>query len=213
MHSADANFAQKTYLPPRYQLLMSGLWELDHCQFGRALDHLTDPSLTPTFPDEILYTLINHPKCQDHLAIAYYLTVSPPLQDRKTLEAYFSLLCQNSVVEAYQFCRKQDSNRRQLFEQLVVDVHSGTPSTNRSERALTLIGLPLSNEEEQWLEECLLYGKGAQCQQAKDSVLMRRLAMGKDYKGLDALDRLRGSRISDVNWDDVRRSMQKASVS
>ncbi len=87
---------------------MAGLWELDHAQFSRALEHLTDPSLTPTFTDEILLTLIQHPKCDPALATAYYIATFPPLADQKTLEAYFELLKRNSVVEAYNFAQRQD---------------------------------------------------------------------------------------------------------
>jgi len=212
LRDADSGFARKVFLPRKYQLLMTGLWELDHCQFSRALDHLTDPSLTPTFSDEILYTLLAHPKCDNSLAMAYYLTVSPPLQHRKTLDAYFLLLCQTSVVEAYHFCRKQGSRHQELFEQLLISGLSEAPGEARAQHALTLIGLPFSAEEERWFEDCLLYGKGAKCHEAKDSVIMRRIAVCKDLEGVGALDRFRGHKINGVNWDDVRSSMQKAAL-
>lgn len=201
------------YLPQRYDLLVTGLWELDHCQFTRALEHLTDPSLTPTFADEILYTLISHPKCDNSLAMAYEIAVSPPLQNTQTLNAYYSLLCETSVVEAYHFCQKRDeTEHKRLFEKLVVCVHSEAPDEARAERALTLIGLPYSEEEDAWFEECLLYGVGSKCSGSKDSVMMRRIAMGKEFEGVGALDRLRGPKINGVNWDDVRSSMQKTAV-
>jgi len=208
----DSTFARKVFLPHKYQLLMMGLWELDHCQFSRALDHLTDPSLTPTFSDEILYILFAHPKCDNSLAMAYYLTVSPPLQSPRTLDAYFSFLCQTSVVEAYRFCRSHGYKHEELFEKLIVSVLSGSPGDARAENALTLIGLPFSEEEEKWFEECLLYGKGAKCREAKDSVMMRRIALGKNIEGVGALDRLRGHKINGVNWDDVRLSMQRTTA-
>ena len=195
-------------------MLIQGLWDLDHCYFPQALERLTDPSLTPTFTDEILYTLIQHPKCDNGIAMAYYITVSPPLQDERTLSAYFSILCQNSVAEAYNFVKRQnDVKHRSLFENLVVAVHSDGGSEARADRALTLLSLPFTGEEESWFEECLLYGKGASCNQAKDSVLMRRIALGRDYDGLGTLDRLRGHKINGVNWDDMRVSMQKTGVS
>jgi hypothetical protein len=189
---------------------MQGLWQLDRCHFASALELLTDPSLIPTFTDEILYTLIHHPRCDNSLATAYYVTVSPPLRDPRTLVAYFSMLSQNSVTEAYNFTKGQDgAKRKSLFEDLVVAVHTEGGSETRADRALALLSLPLTAEEEAWFEECLLYGKGASCNQAKDSVMMRRLAMGRDYQGLGALDRLRGHKINGVNWDDIRVSMQK----
>jgi hypothetical protein len=214
MSNAEEHFAKKVWLPEKYQRLIQGLWQLDHCHFASALELLTDPSLIPTFTDEILYTLIHHPRCDNSLAMAYYVTVSPPLRDSRALAAYFSILCQNSVTEAYDFTTRQDAaKRRSLFEDLVVAVHSEGGSETRAERALTLLSLPFIGEEEAWFEECLLYGKGASCNQAKDSVMMRRIAMGRDYQGLGALDRLRGHKINGVNWDDVRMSMQKTDVS
>ena len=98
---------------------------------------------------------------------------------------------------------------KSLFEQLIITVHSEAASEARADRALTLIGLPLSDEEEAWFEECLLHGKGSQLHQAKDSVLMRRIAMGEDYEGPGPLDRYKGQKVNGVNWDDVRNSMQK----
>jgi hypothetical protein len=214
LSNAEEHFARKVWLPEKYQLLMLGLWHLDHCHFPLALERLTDPSLTPTFTDEILYTLIHHPRCDNGLAMAYYVTVSPPLQDARTMAAYFSILCQNSVAEAYNFAKRQNENKhKSLFEDLVVAVHSEGGSEARADRALTLLSLPFTEDEEAWFEECLLYGKGASCNQAKDSVMMKRIAMGRDYEGLGALDRLRGRKINGVNWDDIRLSMQKTDVS
>lgn len=210
LNNAEEHFAKKVWLPDKYQLLMQGLWHLDHGHFPSALECLTDPSLTPTFTDEILYTLIHHPKCDNNLAMAYYVTVSPPLEDPRTLAAYFSVLCENSVAEAYNFTKRQDvTKHKSLFEDLVTAVHSEDGSEARAEKALTLLSFPFTNEEEAWFEECLLYGKGASCNQAKDSVMMRRIAMGRDYRGLGVLDRLRGHKINGVNWDDVRVSIQK----
>ena len=193
---------------------MQGLWHLDHCHFSLALERLTDPSLTSTFADEILYALIHHPRCDNSLAMAYYITVSPPLGDAQTLSAYFSILCQSSVAEAYDFAKRQNQEKhKSLFEDLVVAVHSEGGSEARADRALTLLSLPFTEEEEAWFEECLLYGKGASCKQAKDSVMMRRIAMAKDYEGLGTLDRLRGHKVNGVNWDDVRISLQKTEAS
>jgi len=213
LNDAEAHFSRKVWLQEKYRLLVSGLWELDHCRFSTALEYLTEPSLIPTFPDEILYTLISHPKCDKGLAMAYYITILPPLQDARSLKAYFTLLCQNSVAEAYHFCQRQEASKhKSLLEDLVVGVHSEPGSEARAERALTLVSLPFTEEEEAWFEECLLYGRGARCNQAKDSVIMRRIAMGKSYEGLGALDRLRGQKKDGLSWDDVRSSIQKTGI-
>ncbi|EXJ88812.1 hypothetical protein A1O3_01876 [Capronia epimyces CBS 606.96] len=209
--NADTNFARRTYLPQKYQLLVAGLWELDHAQFSRALEFLTDPSLTPTFPDEILLALLRHSKCDSSLATAYYVAVSPPLKDQETLEAYFELLLANNLVEAYYFAQKQDDlQRRALFEQLIVTVHGQKAGRDRAEQAAVLIGLPFTAEEENWFEGCLLHGAASKYPGAKDSVMARRIATGKSTTGISALNRLKGEDIGGLSWDYVKTAIADA---
>ncbi|KIX00674.1 uncharacterized protein Z518_09739 [Rhinocladiella mackenziei CBS 650.93] len=202
--NADTNFARRTYLPQKYQLLVAGLWELDHGQFSRALEHLTDPSLTPTFADDILLALLQHPKCDSSLATAYYVAVSPPLKDPAALEAYFRLLVANNLVEAYYFAQKQDDARHKiLFEKLVVSVHQDKPGDARAERATLLIGIPFTREEDVWFEDCLLHGSGSKLLGARDSVMARRIATGKPTNTAD-LNCLKGENLGGIDWDYVR---------
>ena len=202
----EAHFVRNTHLPEKYRLMVSGLWELDHLQFSKALEHLTDPSLTPTFADDILLVLLQQPKCDKALAMAYYVTVRPPLRDQQTLNSYFALLTQTNIIEAYNFAKQNPSHQR-LFEELVVSVHEEDASDARAQRALQLLGLPFTEEEELWFEECLLKGRAARAPGAKDSVLMRRLATGKLHAGSSAVERLKGSKIDGVNWEDIRETM------
>jgi hypothetical protein len=211
LSNADISFASQVYLPRRYELVMTGLWELDHCQFSRALEHLTDPSVTPTFADEVLLTLIRHPKCDNTLAMAYYLTVNPPLQNKQALDAYFDILCNASIVEAYRYSRKQPANKHMaLFEKLIRFVHSDTADEMRAERAFLLIGLPFTEEEEKWFEDCLLHGLASKCPGARDSVVMRRIAVRNHIQ--NSLDRHSGPKVNGLNWDDILSSLQKTSV-
>jgi hypothetical protein len=211
LSNADTNFARRTYLPPRYQLLVAGLWELDHAQFSRALEYLTDPSLTPTFADDILLTLLQHPKCDSSLATAYYITVTPPLKDQAALEAYFDCLLANNLVEAYYFAQERDALRHKtLFERLVVSVHKEEAGPRRAERATLLIGLPLTAEEGRWLEDCLLRGAGSKLAGAKDSMLARRIVTGKSTTDDHALNRWKGENIGGISWDYVRKGIADA---
>lgn len=204
LSNADTNFARRTYLPQKYQLLVAGLWELDHAQFSRALGHLTDPCLTPTFADEILLALIQHPKCQPSLATAYYITVSPPLKDLATLEAYFDIVLANNIAQAYYFAKKQDQQRHKtLFEKIIVTVHKEKPGDARADRASLLLGLPFTAEEEAWFEECLLTGAGSKLFGAKDSVMARNIATGRSISDNSGLSRLKGENIGGVTWDTV----------
>lgn len=177
--------------------------------FQRALEYLTEPSLIPTFPDEILYVLATLPKQDDSLAMAYYLTVSPPLASPKVLHAFFALLCRTRVTESFYFTRKQnDLTRRELVEDLIVFVLSTKPSNLRANRAMDLINLPLNETEEEWFEQCLLHGKAKHLHGAKDTVMMRRVATGRLEKLNSDLEALGGRRMEGLNWDDLRRNLK-----
>lgn len=206
------SFARKVYLPRKYKVLTSGLHNLDHGQPKVALELLTDPSLTPTFSDQILYTLLQNLKLDKSLAMAYYVTVTPPLQDQKTLNAYFSFLSDTNIVHAYHFCQKRNiSQRKALFEILILSALSSQGEQTAS-RAETLIGLPLTDEEVCWFEDFLLHEKGSSCHGAKDSVMMRRIATGRDYGNDPSLQHFRGQTIDGINWGDVRINPQPKSV-
>lgn len=197
-------FARKVYLPRKYKLFISGLHHLDQGQAKQALELLTDPSLTLTFLDEIMYTLLQNPNVDNSLAMAYYVTVSPPLKDQKTLDRYFSFLCDTNIPHAYRFCQTRvDSERRSLFERLILGGLSARGESTVS-RAETLIGLPFTDVEVLWFEEFLLQGKGSSCHGAKDSVIMRRMATGRDHTALPLLRRFRGQTVEGINWGDMR---------
>lgn len=217
INSADNAFARRTYLPQKYQLLIQGLWELDHSQFSKALEHLTDPSLALPFADEVLLALLKHPRCESTLATAFYITVSPPLRDPKTLDAYFDLVSSNNLAEAYYFAKRQDKlNHKSLFEKLVAKVHQEKGGQLRATRATLLVGLPFSSEEEVWFEEFLLHGKGAKLPGAKDTVMVRRLATGRSVSAVTenaTLNRWKGENIDGVSWENIRRSIAEATPS
>ena len=205
-------FARNVYLPRKYKVLTSGLHNLDHGQPKLALELLTDPSLTPTFSDQILYTLLQNSKLDKSLAMAYNITVSPPLQDQKTLTAYFSFLSDTNIVYAYHFCQNRIvSQRKALFEKLILSALS-SEGEHTASRAETLIGLPFTDEEVGWFEDFLLHGKGSSCHGAKDSVVMRRIATGRDYTDDPALQHFRGPNIDGINWGDVRIDLQPDNV-
>ncbi|KAJ5885232.1 hypothetical protein N7495_009742 [Penicillium taxi] len=204
---AASQFARSCYLPEKYRLFIEGLWNLDHLQLKRALDYLSEPSLIPTFPDEILYvlTIPQIPHRSDSFAITYYLTAAPPLATEKVRQSYFEILCRSSITEAFYFTRKHDGyNRDRLFVQLVEFVHKTPAGQTRSKRAMEFVGLPLDEDEETRLEETLLDGSVSTLPGAKDTLMMRRLATGR----LQGLESLGGKKVDGLNWDDLRESMK-----
>jgi hypothetical protein len=73
---------------------------------------------------------------------------------------------------------------------------------------MELVGLPLDEDEEGWFEEALLQGNASSLPGAKDTIMMRRLAIGQ-MDGLGAeLESLGGKKVDGLNWDDLRESMR-----
>ncbi|KAF4275863.1 hypothetical protein CNMCM8812_008154 [Aspergillus fumigatus] len=206
---AASQFARRCHLPEKYRLFIEGLWNLDRLELRRAIEYLTEPSIIPTFPDEILYvlTLPQLPKHDDNLAMAYYLTVTPPLASEKVQKAFFEILCRSSITEAFYFTRKRDESlRRAYLEQLIEFVLKTSPGQMRSQRAMELISLPLDNTEEEWFEEALLRGCAKTLHGAKDTAMMRRFATGKLDALSPELESLGGKKIDGLDWDALRQS-------
>ncbi|KAJ5930308.1 hypothetical protein N7466_005801, partial [Penicillium verhagenii] len=208
---AAAQYARSCHLPEKYRLFIEGLWHMDRLDFRRAIEYLAEPSLIPTFPDEILYalTLSQLPKHDDGLAIAYYLSAAPPLATEKVQRSFYETLCRSSITEAFFFSRKYDDLKRQsYFVQLVEFVHKTGAGQTRSRRAMELVGLPLDEDEEEWFEDSLLGGSASTFPCAKDTLMMRRLATGR-VDGLSTeLEALGGKKVDGLNWDDLRQSMR-----
>ncbi|KAJ5396759.1 hypothetical protein N7509_004872 [Penicillium cosmopolitanum] len=209
--SAAADFASSCHLPEKYRLFIEGLWHMDRLDFRAAISYLAEPSLIPTFPDEILYalTLSKLPKHDDNLAITYYLAAAPPLATEKVQRAYFETLCRSNVTEAFYFSRRYDDLHRQAFFGQLVEFVLKTPAgQNRSRRAMELVGLPLDQDEAEWFEGTLLRGKASSLPGAKDTVMMRRLAIGQMGGLAPELESMGGKKVDGLNWDDLRESMR-----
>ncbi|KAL4751606.1 hypothetical protein BDW72DRAFT_173339 [Aspergillus terricola var. indicus] len=208
---AAAQFARRCHLPEKYRLFIEGLWNLDRLEFKRAIEYLSEPSIIPTFPDEILYalTLSHLPRHDDSLVMAYYLTVNPPLTSEKAQRAFMETLCRASITEAFYFTRKHHEDLRQTYlTQLIEFVHRIDAGQMRSRRAMELIGLPFDHQEEEWFEDALLHGSAKTLHGAKDTVMARRLATGK-VAGLSAeLESLDGKKIDGLDWDLLKQSLK-----
>lgn len=75
---------------------------------------------------------------------------------------------------------------------------------------MELVGLPLSSQEEEWLEKFLTEGKGRTLRGAEDTVLMRRIATG-GLAGFAGAKIMSGKAHGGVDWmrlqEGVRRGL------
>lgn len=208
-------FAREAFLPEKYQIYMKGLWHLDRLEFEvcllhpicaranrqqLALQYLTHPSLIPTFADEILDALVRTSSNDLSLALAYYHTVQPVLTNPSAIECLFSAIARTSVTEAFYFCRGQtEYTRHHMFEMLVSLVLNNSPANTVADRCVELVNLPLSKEEDIWLEEYLLQGEGRGLKKGKDLVMMRKIGTGNFTESL-ALKGISSRVIGGLDW-------------
>ncbi|KAI1320332.1 nuclear pore complex assembly-domain-containing protein [Xylariaceae sp. FL0255] len=182
-HSKADTFASSAGIPNRYQTFMQGLWFMDSQQFDRAIENLTHPSLISDFADDIITVLVKSARNSDGdytLALAYYRTVQPNLQSSQALKLLFDALAKTSVTEAFEFSRSHaEAMRKQLFQSMVLAVLDSRRNEDSADRALELASLPFDADEEDWFRECLETGDGKRMKAAKDTLLMRRIAMGQ----------------------------------
>jgi hypothetical protein len=176
-----------------------------------ALEYLTEPTLIPTYPEEILYTLCRHaPENDPSLPLAYYHTVSPGLSSGKVLEALFLVLCRSSLAEAFFFSRTQDeATHHKLFQKLVSFVHAGSKDGSKAMRGATLISLPLNEVEETWLNEYLKDGEGKKLRGASDTIIMRGLIKGDLGFLEDNSEDFSVEKINGVNWSHLKDGLHR----
>lgn len=213
-------FARDIHLEKRFWTFIEGLWALDHLEFRTAVEHLTHPSIIPTFPDEIMLTLlkgrdklgsvgVQKGTEDDILPLAYYNCVKPPLDDQKVRDEFAKYLSARNVTEAYYWIRdRPEYEHKPLLEILMEQTlersawsSSGeNDSYTRQEKAMEFVSLPFTEDEEEFVEKFLTEGKGRTYQGAQDTVLMRRIAMGRlaDVAGDTST---RGRKHDGVNWD------------
>jgi hypothetical protein len=229
---AAERLAKVFYLPEKYRIFVDGLWFLDRLKFEvkpvtlfaevsmsptnsladkRALEFLTEPTLIPTYPEEILYTLCRHtPKNDCSLPLAYYQTVSPSITSQKVLEALFLVLCRSSITEAFFFSRAQGQNiHHRLFQKLIKFILAQSKGEVIAIRGASLMSLPLNEIEDTWITEYLKDGEGRNLPGAKDTMIMRGLTKG-DLKMLQGGgEDLAGKKIKGVNWAVLKEGLQR----
>ncbi|KAF3004970.1 hypothetical protein E8E13_008054 [Curvularia kusanoi] len=221
-------FAQDVHLEKRFWTFIEGLWALDHLEFATAVGNLTHPSIIPTFPDEIMLTLLkgreklNRVNLQkgeqdEVLPLAYYNCVKPPLEDQKVRDEFVKYLSARNVTEAYYWIQtRPEYEQKPLLEILIEETleksawAGSIPDENylREDKAMELVGLPFTDQEDEFIEKFLTEGKGRTFRNAEDTVMMRRIAMGR-LTDVVKDQNTRGRRMNGVTWDSLKDGVEK----
>jgi hypothetical protein len=214
------SFARAVHLEKRFWTFIEGLWALDHLEFRTAVEHLTHPSIIPTFPDEILLTLmkgrdklagvgIEKSNEDDILPLAYYNCVKPPLDDSKVRDEFAKYMSDRNVTETYYWIRERPDHEHkhlleilmeQILERSAWAIASDDEPYPRSDKAVEFVSLPFTEDEEAFVEKFLTEGRGRSFQGAGDTVLMRRIAMGR-LSGVASENATRGRRLDGLSWE------------
>jgi hypothetical protein len=144
---------------------------------------------------------------EKELALAYYHSTEPTLEDEDIRERFFSMLCDASITEAYFFMQRMPSAvRPPLLEILVESALEAPAEEERKKKGMELVELPLSDDETSTVEEFLSKGKGRAIQHGKDALLVMLLARGKYDKMLSSLENVSvpGTGFDESKWESVR---------
>lgn len=221
-------FARDVHLEKRFWTFIEGLWALDHLEFRIAVEHLTHPSIIPTFPDEILYILlrggdsqgalsVEKNSCDGILALAYYNCVKPPLDDPKTRTEFAKYMSARNVTDTYFWIRTRPEYEHKALLEILMDQTiersawtSGADAETytREEKALEFVSLPFTEDEEEFIEKFLTEGKGRTYQGALDTLLMRRIAMGR-LADVAKEPSMRGRKHEGLNWEILKDGVKR----
>ncbi|KAF2747538.1 hypothetical protein M011DRAFT_402495 [Sporormia fimetaria CBS 119925] len=216
-----SDFATSIYLDERFWTFVDGLWALDHLDCETAVSYLTHPSIIPTFPDEIMLVLLHQARASREprktvLPLAYYNCANPPLAGEQVRMDFVGYMSDRNVTEALYWIRaRPEHEQRQLLELLIQDILDRASRDDgqedvypRDDKAKELVGLPLTTDEENWMEAFLMEGKGRNLRGAWDTVQIRRIATGKLQNA--ALDTsAKGRKHDHVNWEILRDGLRK----
>lgn len=214
-------FARDVHLEKRFWTFIEGLWALDHLDFAIAVGNLTHPSIIPTFPDEILLTLLKgggqgNPQ-DDILPLAYYNCVKPPLEEQKVRNEFAKYLAGRNVTEMYSWIHgRPEHEQKPLLEILIEQTleknawssDADDTAYSRKDKAVELVSLPFTKDEGEFIEKFLTEGKGRVFQGAQDTVMMRRIATGR-LTAVAGETGARGRRVDGVTWEILKDGVKK----
>ena len=133
--------------------------------------------------------------------------MQPILLKSEAVGTLFSAIAQASVTEAYLFTRGQpDATRRAMFEGLITIVLQSAPNELTATRAIELVNLPFTSEEEKWFEEYLTSGDGRKAPKGRDTLMMRRIATGKFSQAV-TFGKVGSKNIGGVGWETIQNGL------
>lgn len=214
-------FAGDVHLESRFWTFIEGLWALDHLQCETAVGHLTHPSIIPTFPDEIMMVLLHYVRSHGQsptatiLPLAYYNCANPPLVGQDVKNEFVRYMADRNVTETFYWIRARPEHEQkpllQVFVEEILDQNGWDREDEqykRQEKALELVSLPLTEEEEIWIETFLTEGKGRNYRNALDTVQMRRIASGRLKEAANEAT-AKGRKHDQVNWEILRDGIKR----
>lgn len=111
-----------------------------------------------------------------------------------------------NVRQAF-FASRGEPDARELLDVIAETVMCEPEDGRRADAGTELIDLPLSLEEEEWLYESL---KASKHPGATDTLIMRKIAMGKGADAIGTEGRLRGHKVGGLDWHILARDVGKA---
>jgi hypothetical protein len=143
------------------------------------------------------------------LPLAYYHTVQPTLSNKIAIEHVFSAIARTNVTEAFYFSRGQpEHSRKHMFEMLVAIVLNNSSKETIADRSVEMVNLPLSLEEDDWLEDYLLRGEGRQLPGCKDTLIMRKIGTGHFADSMALRKRINTHQVDGLDWNMLSEAVQ-----
>lgn len=151
------------------------------------------------------------------LPLAYYNCVKPPLEDQKVRNEFARYLSARNVTETYYWIQtRPEYEQKPLLEILIEETLERSVFNDgrrdevytREDKAMELVSLPFSEQEEEFIEKFLTEGKGRTFHNAEDTVMMRRIATGRLSIVVEDQN-TKGQRNNGVNWDSLKSGVEK----
>ena len=90
-----------------------------------------------------------------------------------------------------------------LFGSLVHYILANSTGEDKAQCAMELVGLPLNEDEQVWLEDYLGHGKGSKIPGAEDTIIVKEITTGRINGMGTHQSRMSGRKIDSVDWSTI----------